>query len=60
MAGGALIVAEAGGRVTAMDGRPFASRAGHVLATNGRLHDVMLHVIASFAEGRVAKPETSG
>jgi myo-inositol-1(or 4)-monophosphatase len=48
MAGGALIVAEAGGRVTAMDGRPFASRGSHVLATNGHLHDTMLDVIASF------------
>jgi myo-inositol-1(or 4)-monophosphatase len=48
MAGGALIVSEAGGRVTSMDGRPFASRGGHVLATNGHLHDVMLEVIAAF------------
>ena len=48
IAGGALIVAEAGGRITNMDGRPFASRGRDVLATNGRLHDDMLRVIADF------------
>jgi myo-inositol-1(or 4)-monophosphatase len=47
IAGGALIVAEAGGRVTAMDGSPFASRGGNVLASNGRIHDAMLEVITS-------------
>ena len=48
IAGGALIVAEAGGRVTNMDGEPFTSRGGHVLATNGHLHDAMLEVIVTF------------
>ncbi len=48
IAGGALIVAEAGGRVTDTDGAPFASRAGHVLATNGYVHDEMLRVIRDF------------
>jgi len=45
IAGGGLIVAEAGGRVTTTGGAPFVSRAGHVLATNGLLHDQMLDVI---------------
>jgi myo-inositol-1(or 4)-monophosphatase len=45
IAGGALVVAEAGGRVTGTDGQPFASRGGHVLASNGRIHDDMLTVI---------------
>ena len=45
IAGGALIVAEAGGRVTTLDGRPFTSRKGSVLASNGRLHEPMLDVI---------------
>jgi myo-inositol-1(or 4)-monophosphatase len=49
IAGGALIVAEAGGRVTTLSGDPFSSRARHVLATNGLLHDAMLQVIADFA-----------
>jgi len=53
VAGGALIVEEAGGRVTHMDGAPFASRGGHVLATNALLHDAMLEVIASFRSGRL-------
>ena len=48
IAGGALIVQEAGGRITNMDGRPFASRGRDVLATNGLLHDDMLQVIAEF------------
>ena len=44
-AGGALIVAEAGGRVTDIHGRAFTSRGGHVLASNGHLHEAMLEVI---------------
>ena len=45
VAAGALIVTEAGGRVTAMSGGTYASREGSVLATNGRIHDEMLAVI---------------
>jgi myo-inositol-1(or 4)-monophosphatase len=48
IAGGALIVAEAGGRVTNMDGSAFASRGRHVLASNGLLHDAMLEIIRTF------------
>lgn len=48
IAGGALIVEEAGGRITNMDGRPFQSRGRDVLATNGLLHGDMLKVIADF------------
>ena len=55
IAGGALIVAEAGGRVTDLAGAPFASRGGHVLATNGRLHDAMLAVIESRRARRAPK-----
>ena len=54
-AGGALIVAEAGGRVTNTDGERFTSRGGHVLATNGRLHEAMLDVIRAFRAGRARK-----
>jgi len=56
IAGGGLIVAEAGGRVTNTDGHPFTSRGGHVLATNGHLHDLMLEVIMSFRAGRARSP----
>ena len=58
IAGGALIVAEAGGRVTNMAGEPFTSRGGHVLATNGHLHEAMLDVIATFRQGRA--PQADG
>ena len=55
VAGGALVVAEAGGRVTNMDGTPFRSRGGHVLATNGHLHEPMLDVIRTFRHQRSLK-----
>lgn len=45
IAGGALIVAEAGGRVTTLAGATFDSRAREVLATNGRIHEAMLEVV---------------
>jgi myo-inositol-1(or 4)-monophosphatase len=45
LAAGALIVAEAGGRVSTMDGTPFSSRGGEVVASNGLIHDAMLDVI---------------
>jgi myo-inositol-1(or 4)-monophosphatase len=48
IAAGALIVQEAGGRVTATDGTVFASRRGNILATNGPLHDRMVHAIGEF------------
>ena len=48
IAGGALLVVEAGGRLTGMDGAPFTSRGGHVLASNGHIHDAMLEVIRGF------------
>jgi myo-inositol-1(or 4)-monophosphatase len=47
VAGGALIVEEAGGFVTDMAGAPFSSRAGHVLASNRHLHAAMLDVVAA-------------
>jgi len=52
VAGGALIVAEAFGRVTGMDGKPFSSRGREVLATNGWLHGAMLDVITAFQDRR--------
>ena len=45
IAAGALLVAEAGGRVTGLDGRPFTSRGRSVLASNHLIHDAMLDVI---------------
>jgi myo-inositol-1(or 4)-monophosphatase len=52
IAAGALIVAEAGGTVTALSGQPFSPRGRHVLATNGHLHEAMLEVIREDASSR--------
>jgi myo-inositol-1(or 4)-monophosphatase len=43
--GGALIVQEAGGRVTCLDGSPWDAHRGNILASNGRVHDEMLAVV---------------
>jgi myo-inositol-1(or 4)-monophosphatase len=56
---GALIVEEAGGRVTGMDGSSFDTAAGHLIASNGRVHDEMLTVIREFRGGR-ARNRTDG
>ena len=50
VAAGALIVEEAGGRVSTVMGDPFRSRAGSVLASNGLIHDPMLDVIIEFSQ----------
>jgi myo-inositol-1(or 4)-monophosphatase len=47
IAGGALLVAEAGGRVTGIHGEPFTSRGRSVLATNNLIHDAMLQTVRS-------------
>jgi myo-inositol-1(or 4)-monophosphatase len=49
---GALMVAEAGGRITGMDGAAFDARAGHLVASNGLVHDAMLGVIDDSRAGR--------
>ena len=49
---GALVVTEAGGRITGMDGAPFDVRAGHLVASNGPVHDAMLEVIRDSPAGR--------
>lgn len=45
MAAGALLVTEAGGRVTDLRGRPFHVEGRQILATNGHLHEPMLAVL---------------
>ncbi len=47
IAAGALIVHEAGGVVSALDGGPFSHESGEVLASNGRVHGALLDVIRS-------------
>jgi len=46
VAAGALVVTEAGGSVTGMDGSSFDPAAAHLVASNGRVHAAMLDVIA--------------
>jgi myo-inositol-1(or 4)-monophosphatase len=41
----ALILEEAGGRVTGMDGKPWIPEDGHILATNGLIHDEVLRIM---------------
>ena len=51
VAAGALIVEEAGGRVTGMDGEPFDPAAGHLIASNGPVHDAIEAVVRSHWRG---------
>ena len=51
MAAGALVVEEAGGRISGMDGSPFDLAAGHVVASNGRVHEAILTIIREFRAG---------
>lgn len=55
VAAGALIVEEAGGQVTGMDGTPFDPASAHLVASNGIVHGEMLGVIASERQRRVAE-----
>lgn len=62
VAAGSLIVQEAGGRVTNMDGTSLELTGGRILATNGKLHREMMSVIADTwpeAERRQAELEAS-
>ena len=49
IAAGALIIEEAGGCVTGLDGEAFTPRVGHILASNGPLHDQLVSVIRTVA-----------
>jgi myo-inositol-1(or 4)-monophosphatase len=51
VAAGALIVEEAGGRVTNLWGESYSSREGSVIATNGLIHDAMVETIGSASSG---------
>jgi myo-inositol-1(or 4)-monophosphatase len=52
MAAGSLVVEEAGGRMSAMDGAPFDVWHGDMLASNGALHDTLLATIAEWRASR--------
>ena len=42
-----LLVEEAGGRVSRLDGTPFDTQCGQIVASNGRIHEAMIAVIAA-------------
>jgi myo-inositol-1(or 4)-monophosphatase len=44
-AAGWLLIEEAGGLVTKMDGSPFDNNKGNLLCTNGKIHEAMLAVL---------------
>lgn len=46
VAAGTLLIREAGGTVTCIDGSSLALDAGSILATNGRIHDELRSVLA--------------
>lgn len=54
VAAGSLLVTEAGGRVTAPSGGAMISSAGHILASNGKIHDA---VIKALKDAKVGIPE---
>jgi myo-inositol-1(or 4)-monophosphatase len=45
VAAGILLIAEAGGRVSYYDGSPFNVYTPPILASNGLVHDAMMHVL---------------
>jgi len=55
-AAGALIVEEAGGRVSRFDGSPFELNSRETLASNGLLHDALVHEFEEIFAGRGLEP----
>ena len=45
VAAGALLIQEAGGRFTDFDGNDFSLTTRKICATNGHIHDEVLHVL---------------
>ncbi len=52
-AAGVLIIEEAGGKVTRYDGSPFQLNSRETLATNGLIHEALLHEFHEIFAGRV-------
>src|SRR5579875_46269 len=55
VAAGIAIVSEAGGRISDLSGQPFDIRKGHILATNGLIHDEVVAVLESLKGRRLAE-----
>jgi myo-inositol-1(or 4)-monophosphatase len=51
LAAGALLVEEAGGRVTSWSGGPCSVDAGEIVATNGRIHDALVAALGTTPRG---------
>ena len=49
MAAGALIVEEAGGKVTDFEGKPWSIRSKDILASNGKIHNQLLEILHKLA-----------
>jgi myo-inositol-1(or 4)-monophosphatase len=61
VAAGSLIVQEAGGKVTNMDGTKLSLTGGRIVATNGRLHKHLTGIIAeNMAEAERREAESAG
>jgi myo-inositol-1(or 4)-monophosphatase len=56
VAAGALMVLEAGGRVTATDGGPFRAATGDAVASNGAIHEDILAELAAVRARRGSPP----
>src|SRR3954462_8077917 len=54
-AAGVLLVQEAGGRVTDMNGGPWQVNSRETLASNGLVHDAYLEIMADIYAGRVGE-----
>jgi myo-inositol-1(or 4)-monophosphatase len=46
VAGGSAVVLAAGGRITDYEGRPAPVTHGAIVATNGRVHDAIVHELS--------------
>ncbi|HMX46184.1 MAG TPA: inositol monophosphatase family protein, partial [Candidatus Obscuribacter sp.] len=54
VAAGALIVEEAGGKVSNLEDGPLDMMSGHILATNGKIHAEVVNALAASRTETVA------
>jgi len=52
IAAASLLVEEAGGTISDLEGQPFRVRTGRLLASNGRIHRAMLDTMAAYGAER--------
>jgi myo-inositol-1(or 4)-monophosphatase len=56
MAAGRLLVEEAGGRVSDMEGQTHSFAAPHLLVDNGKIHEQMIEIFAEVFQGKFRVP----